>query len=132
MNDSRLAALQELMLELASYRPASGSSGGSAAPSFDSIVPPGTRVDSCIALNRGNTSCELTLNTNNDAVIKAAVVFGEQIFPGESLMVVPPTPSTSLTISLHPSKDTAVMLMIKALVGSKTSGIYQVRHSVLF
>ena len=60
------------MHELASYRPASGSTGGAgaSAASFDSIVPPGTRVDSCIALNRGNTSCELTLNTNNDAVIK--------------------------------------------------------------
>ena len=47
-------------------------------------------------------------------------------------MVVPPSPSTSLTISLHPSKDAAVMLMIKALVGSKTSGAYQVGFNVCF
>ena len=53
-------------------------------------------------------------------------MFGELIFLGESLMVVPSVPSTSLTMNLNPSKDAPVMLMIKVLVGSKTSSMYQV------
>jgi hypothetical protein len=59
--------------------------------------------------------------------LQAAVVFGEQVFPGESLLVVPGAPSSTLTAAVAPARDAAVMLLIKALVGSRTSNVYQVR-----
>jgi Bardet-Biedl syndrome 2 protein len=59
-----------------------GAGGGSslAAGDIASMIPPDTRVDSCIALNKGALSCELILRTNNATVIKAAIIFGEQVF----------------------------------------------------
>lgn len=54
--------------------------GSLAAGDIASIIPPDTRVDSCIALNKATLSCELTLRTNNATVIKAAIIFGEQVF----------------------------------------------------
>jgi hypothetical protein len=47
------------------------------------------------------------------------MIFGEQVFEGESLLAVPRDPSRSLTVRLAPARDAAVVLMIKALVGAK-------------
>jgi Bardet-Biedl syndrome 2 protein len=91
---------QELIYELSSYQqqqPLQGVAGALgiaasvgaaaavgassyAAGDIASMIPPDTRVDSCIALNKGSLSCELTLRTNNATVIKAAIIFGEQVF----------------------------------------------------
>jgi Bardet-Biedl syndrome 2 protein len=57
-----------------------GGASSLAAGDIASIIPPDTRVDSCIALNKGVLSCELILRTNNATVIKAAIIFGEQVF----------------------------------------------------
>lgn len=76
---------QELIYELSRYQ-ASGSSGAGASngtaalnSGISSMVPPDTRVDSCIALNKSNLNCELILRTNNETVIRAAIIFGEQV-----------------------------------------------------
>uniref|UniRef100_A0A383WCU1 Bardet-Biedl syndrome 2 protein homolog n=1 Tax=Tetradesmus obliquus TaxID=3088 RepID=A0A383WCU1_TETOB len=105
---------------------AAGGAGSLAAGDIASMIPPDTRVDSCIALNKVTLSCELTLRTNNASVIKAALIFGEQVFQGESLFVRPPQPSSSLTVQLAPARDTPVMLLMKVLVGSRTSQVYHV------
>ena len=47
------------------------------------------------------------------------MVFGEQVFEGESLMAVPAQPGRTLIMPLAPARDVPVVLMIKALVGSK-------------
>lgn len=49
-----------------------------------------------------------------------------QVFDGESLLVHPPQPSSSLTVQLTPAKDALVMLLMKVLVGSRTSQVYHV------
>lgn len=41
-----------------------------AAADIMNVIPANTRVDSCIALNRITQTCDLTLQTNNDTVIK--------------------------------------------------------------
>ncbi|KAF6253535.1 BBS2m [Scenedesmus sp. NREL 46B-D3] len=138
---------QELIYELSSYQQqqqqqqpqgmavalgiaaggaAAGGASSSIAGDIASMIPPDTRVDSCIALNKGALSCELILRTNNATVIKAAIIFGEQVFQGESLFVRPPQPSSSLTVQLAPARDTPVMLLMKVLVGSRTSQVYHV------
>jgi Bardet-Biedl syndrome 2 protein len=44
-----------------------------------SIIPPDTRVHSALTINRATQMCELVLKTSNDAVIRAALIFGEQV-----------------------------------------------------
>lgn len=49
------------------------------------------------------------------------MVFGEQVFAGESLMCAPADPGRTLTVPLAPARDAPVALMIKALVGARVS-----------
>nr|BCL66158.1 Bardet-Biedl syndrome 2 protein [Volvox reticuliferus] len=116
---------QELMYELASYTNMRHSKD--ATTERNSLIPPDTRVDSYIAINKEAASCDLVLRTSNDAaVIRGAVVFGEQIFEQESLFVFPKKPETSLAVPLKPLKDVAVVLMIKVLVGGRTANVFHV------
>eukprot|EP00775_Hariotina_reticulata_P010207 gene10207-10368_t len=119
---------QALTYELSSYQAKGNksSTSGHHPAAISSVVPPNTRVDSCITLNRENQTCELVLKTNNDSVIKAAVLFGEQVFLNESLFVRPAQPGSSLSVPLSPARDMPVVLMMKVLVGSKTSSVYHV------
>lgn len=79
---------QELIYELSSYQNATAGSGSSSSiasstaalsSGISTMIPPDTRVDSCIALNKSSLTCELILRTNNETVIKAAIIFGEQV-----------------------------------------------------
>ena len=47
-------------------------------------------------------SCDLVLKTNNDAVIRGVVVFGEQIFEEESLFLYPRVREQDVTLRQHP------------------------------
>lgn len=49
-----------------------------------------------------------------------------QVFDGESLLVAPQQPASTLTVPLTPRRDTPVLLLMKVLVGSRTSSIYHV------
>ncbi|KIZ00360.1 putative Bardet-Biedl syndrome 2 protein like protein [Monoraphidium neglectum] len=126
------APLHELMHELAGYLSAGpdpgggGGAGGGAAAAAAAALPPDTRVDSAITINKASLVCELTLSTTNDSVIKAAMIFGEQVFEGESLLSVPAEPERTLTVPLAPARDAPVVLMIKALVGTKGSSWFHV------
>jgi hypothetical protein len=50
------------------------------------------------------------------------------LLQGESLFVRPPQPSSSLTVQLAPARDTPVMLLMKVLVGSRTSQVSRQRN----
>jgi hypothetical protein len=64
------------MHELAGYLSAGpdpgggGGAGGGAAAAAAAALPPDTRVDSAITINKASLVCELTLSTTNDSVIK--------------------------------------------------------------
>ena len=50
------------------------------------LIPNTTRVDVVVASSRDDACCSLLLKTSHEeAVIRGVVVFGEQIFPEESL-----------------------------------------------
>nr|BCL66089.1 Bardet-Biedl syndrome 2 protein [Volvox africanus] len=116
---------QELMYELASYTNVRHAKD--APTERNSLIPSDTRVDSYIAINKEAASCDLVLRTSNDAaVIRGVVVFGEQIFDEESLFMYPKKPDTSLAVPLKPLKDVAVVLMIKVLVGGRTANVFHV------
>ncbi|KAG2486168.1 hypothetical protein HYH03_015132 [Edaphochlamys debaryana] len=117
---------QELAYELASYAN-SRAQAKEAPPERGSVIPPDTRVDSYIAVNREAGTCDLVLRTSNEqAVIRGVVVFGEQIFEQESLFVYPRNPDMQLAVPLKPLKDVAVVLMIKVLVGGRTASLFHV------
>lgn len=115
---------QELMYELASYQ--NMRQAEKQPVDRSAIIAPDTRVDSYIAISKDSASCDLVLRTNNDAVIRGVVVFGEQIFEEESLFVYPRAPEPQLNVPLKPLKDVAVVLMIKVLVGGRTATAFHV------
>ncbi|MEW5314625.1 MAG: hypothetical protein WDW38_006104 [Sanguina aurantia] len=115
---------QELVYELTSYQ-ASKVTDRSQVDTA-TLIPQDTRIDSYIAINRDTASCDLILRTSNDTVIRGVVVFGEQIFAEESLFVYPKVAESKLAVALKPIKDVAVVLMIKVLVGQRTSAVFHV------
>ncbi|GFR49930.1 hypothetical protein Agub_g12034 [Astrephomene gubernaculifera] len=118
---------QELMYELSSYANMKVQNTQPGQADGVHLIPSDTRVDSYIAINKDTSSCDLVLRTSNDsAVIRGVVVFGEQIFDEESLFVYPKNPDTTLAVPLKPLKDVSVVLMIKVLVGGRTASMFHV------
>ncbi|KAG1676464.1 hypothetical protein FOA52_002284 [Chlamydomonas sp. UWO 241] len=114
---------QELLYELTSYH----NMRNPELPQPEAnLIPNSTRVDSFVVVNEATASCDLVLKTNNDAVIRGVVVFGEQIFEEESLFLYPKNPDTQLAVPLRPIKDVSVVLMAKVLVGRKTSTCFHI------
>lgn len=70
---------QELVYELSSYQNATGKGTPAVSSGISTMIPADTRVDSAITLNKSKLTCELSLQTNNETVIKAAIIFGEQV-----------------------------------------------------
>lgn len=66
------------------------------------------------------TSCRVVSQTCH------ALVTPVQVFEGESLLVHPPQPASSLTVQLAPARDAPVMLLMKVLVGTRTCQVYHV------
>lgn len=65
---------------LAGLAGSSGSGGaGADRGNLASMIPPDTRVDSAITVNKVTQMCELVLKTSNSTVIHAALIFGEQV-----------------------------------------------------
>lgn len=71
--------------------------------------------------NKATQCLQLTLSTNNDTLVKLAVVFSDVLFTDESLLLHPKVPSTSLTVPLRPPRNQQTELLIKAVVGHRSS-----------
>lgn len=56
-----------------------GGAAGADRGHLAAMIPPDTRVDSAITVNKASQVCELVLKTNNSTVIHAALIFGEQV-----------------------------------------------------
>ncbi|XP_041460099.1 Bardet-Biedl syndrome 2 protein homolog [Lytechinus variegatus] len=91
------------------------------------IIPANTQLQTTLSVNSGaektSPHVELTVNTSNDTVLKAVLIFAEGIFEGESHVIHPNTPnlSNALKVPIVPPKDIPVDLHIKAFVGTKSS-----------
>eukprot|EP00742_Colponemidia_sp_Colp-10_P006121 GILJ01006549.1.p1 GENE.GILJ01006549.1~~GILJ01006549.1.p1 ORF type:complete len:712 (+),score=127.24 GILJ01006549.1:705-2840(+) len=85
------------------------------------LVPFDTKVQIGLSSVKGKGAVQLSLSTNNHTIIKAVVIYAEQIFDGESLVVHPATPSSSLMIPIKPSRDISTELQLKVLVGPSGS-----------
>ncbi|CAD7699112.1 unnamed protein product [Ostreobium quekettii] len=57
---------------------------------------------------------------------QGVIVFGENLFANESLLVLPKQPSQESRVHIHPPKDVGCDALLKVLVGSRTGNIFQV------
>jgi Bardet-Biedl syndrome 2 protein len=106
---------QELLAELKSYEQnqkqlKKGEVGAGA-------VPVDTQLITALVPAEEGRMLELQLSTNNDTVIKMAIVFSEALFDEESLVVHPSRPSQTLSIPIKPGKNAEAELFVKAVVG---------------
>eukprot|EP00794_Sanderia_malayensis_P016830 gene16830-18528_t len=96
------------------------------------IIPANTQLQtSLVVASSGDNQkphVTLTIQTTNDTVIKAVMIFAEGIFEGESYVVHPQIDklSNSIHVPIYQPKDMPVDLHIKALVGYKTSQQFHV------
>ncbi|KAK3104019.1 hypothetical protein FSP39_023716 [Pinctada imbricata] len=91
------------------------------------VIPASTQLQTTLAVNPGDDSkpphVELFIGTTNDTQVRAALIFAEGIFEGES-HVIHPSPSNlsnCVRVPIVPPKDVPVDLHIKAFIGYKSS-----------
>eukprot|EP00899_Mesostigma_viride_P018346 jgi/Mesvir1/26512/Mv16169-RA.1 len=131
VDDSALQALnqrkQELMYELRSYEQ-NMKLAGQQGPGDDAaaLIPSRTRVTTMLEVNRAKSCVELVLATNNETMIKGAVIFAEQIFEDESFVKHLKEPASTVRVGLRPLKDVCVDMLIKVIVGTQASLVYHV------
>ena len=112
--------------------PASSSSSSAATVG---MIPTNTKLSVGIKANRSTSSLSLQLSTNNDTLVKMALVFNDTLFAAgqESLCVHPKNPGTTLSIPLRPQKNQAAEMLIKAVVGHRSSTqdhVFEVAHTL--
>ena len=120
---------QDLLVELKSYERNSAAieqAGFRGETATGAQIPRDTKVRSRLEMNPDVGGGELVLATNNDSVIKAAILFGEAVFEEESRFVYFPSPSTEVRVPIRPPRDVAAELSIKALVSARASPTYHV------
>ncbi|XP_065297098.2 BBSome complex member BBS2-like isoform X2 [Dermacentor albipictus] len=95
-------------------------------------IPANTQLKTLLAINSGSGGIpphvEVALETNNETVIRAVILFAEGIFDGESLVCHPKAEQVQREVSLPlwPPRDLAVDLHLKVLVGQRDSGHFHV------
>ena len=121
---------QDLLIELKSYErnaAAIEAAGFRGETATSGQIPRDTKVESRLEMRPEHGGGELVLRTNNDTVIKAAVLFGESVFEEEIRFVhFGNQPSSEARVSIRPPRDVAADLAIKALVAGRSSPTYHV------
>ena len=121
---------QDLLIELKSYErnaAAIEAAGFRGETATSGQIPRDTKVESRLEMRPEHGGGELVLRTNNDTVIKAAVLFGESVFEEEiRFMHFGNQPSSEARVSIRPPRDVAADLAIKALVAGRSSPTYHV------
>ncbi|XP_035213893.1 Bardet-Biedl syndrome 2 protein-like isoform X2 [Stegodyphus dumicola] len=126
---------QALLLELRNYeenaRIGSGNlkTAGRASQHHDEygIIPATTQLKTGLTINLGSEKIgphiEVSLETTNNTIIRAVLIFAEGIFDGESHVIHPKENQlfSSIHIPLWPPKDLPIDLHIKAMIGYKGS-----------
>lgn len=91
------------------------------------VIPAATQLQTTLTVNPGDDTkaphVELFIGTTNDTLVRAALIFAEGIFEGES-HVIHPHPnalSNCVRVPIIPPKDVPVDLHIKAFIGYKSS-----------
>jgi len=89
-------------------------------------VPTDTRIACQWDVNEQNKSVDLLVKTNNECVVKAVIIFAEQLFKGESLFVHPKEQLSQCRIPISAPKDVGTDLFLKVLVGARNADVHHV------
>lgn len=114
-----------LQLELKSLEATNSSSGSGAsgknAKTTGLRIKTGTKIRLRSVATKSSSSFELEVSTENESVIKMVALYEYDvgIFDGESLVIRPPTMSSTVTIPLHLTKYAPAKIDLKILVGSR-------------
>ncbi|DBA02908.1 TPA: hypothetical protein N0F65_005935 [Lagenidium giganteum] len=106
-----------LQLELKSLEALNASAKSAKTPGLR--IKANTRIQ--IKPSSSKTAFELQVTTDSETVIKMAIVYEYDvgIFDGESLVIRPPTPASTVSVPLNLTKHMAAKLDFKILVGSR-------------
>ncbi|KAF4525124.1 hypothetical protein B566_EDAN005066, partial [Ephemera danica] len=129
-----LSRKQHLLMELSNYKGNDKFAENIGDPSTHDvgIIPAKTKLQTSLVINLGDEHIsphvEVVLCTNNDTIIRAALVFGEGIFKGESHVIHPKEPEigNKVVVALYPPHNVPVDLHIKTLVGYRESRHYHI------
>jgi Bardet-Biedl syndrome 2 protein len=88
------------------------------------MVPTDTGVSCQWQADTVNKRVNLRIETNNKAVVRAVVIFADQLFPGESLLVCAKEQLSELVVPLAPETDTQTDLHLKVFVGMRNSNLF--------
>ncbi|KHJ40744.1 hypothetical protein D918_09186 [Trichuris suis] len=124
---------QNLLLELENYKEKE-ETGLPMGPLYDQTdirIPRGTQVSGDIGIvvpKDADPYLNLTLRTNNDTIIRGALIFAEGIFNGEShaAMASKNQYKSFIEVQIRPEKDVSTDLHIKALLGNRKSPLLYV------
>ena len=90
------------------------------APKEGNELPQGLKVDIDLESNDKDKCADLTLEANNNAVIKAVIIMSEQIYQGETFVKYPKNESNKAVVQIKTKKDLHINLHIKVLLGINT------------
>ena len=90
------------------------------APKEGNELPQGLKVDIDLESNDKDKCADLTLEANNNAVIKTVIIMSEQIYQGETFVKYPKNESNKAVVQIKTKKDLHINLHIKVLLGINT------------
>ncbi|SPQ94801.1 unnamed protein product (mitochondrion) [Plasmodiophora brassicae] len=96
-------------------------------------IPPDTKISCALGPNLTKTALELRMSTSNDTLIKFVILFGDNVFEGESLVKYAAQPEKSITVPLSLQKNVSCDLMIKVVIGYKGSAqdhVFELSHRI--
>ena len=87
------------------------------APKEGNELPQGLKVEIDLESNDKDKCADLTLEANNNAVIKTVIIISEQIYQGETFVKYPKNDTSKAIVQIKTKKDLHINLHIKVLLG---------------
>ena len=125
---------QELLFELQQYEEQQRKAKSAPDERAAGTLPADTRVSAQLEHAPDERAVNVGLYVNNDAVIKAAVIFADRLFEGgEAVAVHARQPSGAIKVPLQPAKDVAAQLQVRVIAGTRamtTLHVFELTHQL--
>ena len=90
------------------------------APKEGNELPQTLKVDIDLESNDKDKCADLTLESTDNAIIKAVIISSEQIYQGETFVKYPKSESNNAIVQIKTKKDLHINLHIKVLLGTNS------------
>lgn len=97
------------------------------------VIPPDTKIELSIRPNKRTKSLTLSLNTNNNTVIKLIIAESDILFENATWVVHPDRPTNALSFPVQMEKYVTTEIKIKAVVGYTSSTqdhVFELTHTL--